>query len=128
MNTQNGNKQPTQTNYNRLLWLLVLALLVVGIGANYYFGSVVWAIRAAIGIVWLAVIGVVALQTIQGKAAWQFAKAAKTELRKVVWPTRQETVQTTLVVIVMVSIASLLLWGVDSIVLLIIGWLTGQRG
>ena len=47
-----------------------------------------------------------------------YLRDTRTEVRKVVWPTRQETVQTTLLVIVMVMIAALLLWGYDSV----LGW------
>jgi preprotein translocase subunit SecE len=49
------------------------------------------------------------------------------EMRKVVWPTREETMQTTLVVAGMVIILALLLWGMDSLLVWLIGWLTGQR-
>ena len=59
---------------------------------------------------------------------WNFLGETRAELRKVVWPTRPETLQTTLVVIVMVLIASLLLWGVDSLVLWVIKSLLGQSG
>ena len=50
------------------------------------------------------------------------------ELGKVVWPTRQETVQTTLVVAAMVVVVALVLWGVDSLFLWMISELAGQRG
>ncbi|QLH42321.1 MAG: preprotein translocase subunit SecE [Coxiellaceae bacterium] len=110
------------------MWLLALILLIGGIVANYYYRDVAWAIRAAIGIVLLCLIAIVALQTTQGKAIWQFAKDARLELRKVVWPTRQETIQTTMIVIAMVVVVSLLLWGIDSILMWGVSWLTGQRG
>jgi preprotein translocase subunit SecE len=47
------------------------------------------------------------------------AKEARVEIRKVVWPTRQETTQTTLIVVAVVLVMSLLLWGVDSL----LGWI-----
>ena len=53
---------------------------------------------------------------------------AKLEVRKVVWPTRQETIQTTLVVLVMVLIIGILLWLVDMLLLAIVRALTGQGG
>ncbi|MBP5143215.1 preprotein translocase subunit SecE, partial [Pseudomonas chlororaphis] len=46
-------------------------------------------------------------------------KEARTEIRKVVWPTRQETTQTTLIVVAVVLVMALLLWGLDSL----LGWL-----
>ena len=56
---------------------------------------------------------------------WRFLQETRGELRKVVWPTRRETVQTTLIVIVMALVSSLFLWGVDSMMLWIIKFLTG---
>ena len=49
-------------------------------------------------------------------------KGSRTEIRKVVWPTRQETVQTTMVVVGFVLLVALLLWGLDSF----LGWLVSK--
>jgi preprotein translocase subunit SecE len=57
----------------------------------------------------------------------QFFGESRAELRKVVWPTREETMQTTLVVAVMVIVLSLVLWGMDGLLVWLIGWLTGQH-
>lgn len=111
-----------------LVWMLIAALVIGGIIAYYYFHEVAWALRAAAGLVLICVIVALALQTKQGKQLWQFAKEARVELRKVVWPTRQETVQTTLVVVAMVVVMALILWGVDSFLMWLVSWFTGQRG
>jgi preprotein translocase subunit SecE len=66
--------------------------------------------------------------TTQGKKALTFIKGARTELRKVTWPTRQETFQTTLVVFVMVVIMALILWALDSLFLWLVSLLTAGRG
>jgi preprotein translocase subunit SecE len=66
--------------------------------------------------------------TAQGKAVIAFSKDARLELRKVVWPSRPETTQTTLMVIVLVIVMSLILWGIDTFLMWAIGWMTGQRG
>ena len=58
---------------------------------------------------------VVAALTLQGKSFIDLLQQAQIELRKVVWPTRQETSQTTMIVLVVVVIMSLLLWGMDSL-------------
>ena len=50
------------------------------------------------------------------------------ELRKVVWPSRQETVQTSLMVFLLVIILGLILWGLDAFLLWAVRWLTGQGG
>jgi preprotein translocase subunit SecE len=95
-------------------WFLVLLLLVAGIVANSYFGAVAVAIRLAVGIVLSAVILAVVAQTSKGQLAWGFIKGSRNELRKVIWPTKQETTQTTLLVAVMVVITALILWGLDA--------------
>jgi preprotein translocase subunit SecE len=64
----------------------------------------------------------VASQTAQGVAFIELARAARSEIRKVVWPTRQEATQTTLVVVVVVIVMSLLLWGLDTF----LGWLASK--
>lgn len=113
---------------NSALWILVIALLVAGIGAYYYFNQVAWALRAAAGLVLICVLAAIALQTTQGQSLWRFAKAARMELRKVIWPTRQETVQTTMLVVAMVVIMALILWVVDSGLMWLVNWFTGQHG
>jgi len=70
----------------------------------------------------------VAMQTEAGRRLWQFAGDARSEVRKVVWPTRQETMQTTLVVIVMVLILGIILWLFDMMLMGILRFLTGQGG
>jgi preprotein translocase subunit SecE len=73
-----------------------------------------------LGIVVLsAVAGMIALQTAKGATFWNLVKGSRTEIRKVVWPTRQETVQTTLIVLAFVVLVALLLWGLDTL----LGWL-----
>ncbi|OGT32805.1 MAG: preprotein translocase subunit SecE [Gammaproteobacteria bacterium RIFCSPHIGHO2_02_FULL_39_13] len=113
---------------NGLKWTLVCILVIAGIVANTYFNQVAWALRVAAGLVLAAVVLWIALQTATGHVFWTFAKEARIELRKVVWPTRQETVQTTLVVVAMVVVAALILWGLDTLFFWLVGWLTGQRG
>ncbi len=117
-----------KSRFDGLKWLLIVALLVAAIVAEFYYSQVAWAIRAAVGIVVVVILLAIASQTDKGRRAWGFIKNARTELRKVVWPTRQETLQTTLVVIVMVVITALILWGLDSFFMWAIGWMAGQRG
>lgn len=109
-------------------WIVVFLLLIVGIVANTYFSSVAWAIRAACGLVLIAAIFLIASRTNNGQVFWRFVQASRAELRKVAWPTRQETIQTTLVVVGMVVLAALVLWGIDTFFFWLVGWLTGQRG
>jgi preprotein translocase subunit SecE len=96
--------------------------------ANYYFSSQSVALRIAGNIIAGIALLSVASFTLQGKRFLQFAREARIELRKVVWPTRQETFQSTLVIVAVVAITALFLWGVDSILLWAVSFLTGQRG
>jgi len=78
----------------------------------------------ALAVLALAVVaGFVALQTEQGRAFNQLRKDSFVEMRKVVWPTRQETLQTTLVIAVVVIIISLLLFTFDSVLGVFFRWL-----
>jgi preprotein translocase subunit SecE len=122
-----GQRQQKQ-RADWIKWLIAIVLLVAGIVANFYFSSQPWPLRL---LGWLFLLGIVAaimLQTYQGKQALHFARESRIELRKVVWPTYQETVQTTLFVAAMVLILALILWSIDSVLMWLIGWLTGQRG
>lgn len=98
-----------------LKWLFVLILLVGTVVGNVYFDQYSMAVRAAAIIVVAIIMLLVAVRTRSGDAAWRFIKEARMEMRKVVWPTRQETTQTTLIVIVIVALMGLILWGVDTL-------------
>ncbi|KKO43831.1 preprotein translocase subunit SecE [Arsukibacterium ikkense] len=105
-------------------WLLVFAILSLAVVGNYVYE--LGALERAIAIVVLVIIaGVVAAQTNKGRTFINFAKESRTEIRKVVWPTRQETMQTTLVVIIATIIMGLLLWGLDAILLRVVSFFTG---
>lgn len=117
-----------ETSHDWAKWLIVTFLLVAGIVVTYYYSSQPWPIRV---LGWLFLFGVIAgvsSQTRLGKLAINFASESRMELRKVFWPTRQETLQTTLFVAVMVVVLALILWGADAVLMWLIGWLTGQRG
>ncbi len=107
---------------------LVVLLLIGGIAAFYYFAEQSLVIRVGGLLVLVAICAAITYQTQTGKRLWGFAHDSRNEVRKVVWPTRQETVQTTLLVMAMVIVVALLLWAVDSL----LGWgvklLIGQGG
>jgi preprotein translocase subunit SecE len=116
----------TQPKLNGLKWLLIALLLAAGIAGNYYFNKTPAAILAIGWLILTCILVGIASLTRQGQSALDFAKEARIELRKVVWPSRQETVNTTLIVIALVMVVALILWGVDSILLWAIGLITGQ--
>jgi preprotein translocase subunit SecE len=115
------------TRFDWLKWSLTVILLLAGMIANHYYSEVSLPIRTIVWLAILALSGFILSYTQKGRWAISFCHDARTELRKVVWPTRDETLQTTLVVAVMVIILSLLLWGIDGGLVWVIGWLTGQR-
>jgi preprotein translocase subunit SecE len=116
-----------EKRFDWLKWLITFALLFAGVVGNYYYNYIAMPIRLLGWLVVLAVAGFVAAKTQKGKWVVDFFRDSRLELRKVVWPTRQETMQTTMVVAVMVIILALILWGVDGVLVWLIGWLTGQR-
>ena len=111
-----------------LKWLVALALLLAGMVGNHYYSDISMPLRMVGWLALLAIAGFVASKTRTGRWVVEFFRDSRTELRKVVWPTRQETMQTTLVVVAMVIVLALILWGMDGILVWLIGWLTGQRG
>lgn len=110
------------------LWALVVLLLIVGVVANYYFSSVALALRLSGWIVLVCIVVLLVSKTSSGQKLWQFSKEARIELRKVVWPTREETIRTTMMVGAMVVAVSLVLWGIDSVLLSLVNWLSGRGG
>ncbi|UTW11023.1 preprotein translocase subunit SecE [Marinobacterium rhizophilum] len=109
---------PVESKFDGLKWLVVVLVVAAGVVGNSMFSDQSLFYRVVALIVLALVAGFVALNTAKGKAFFNLFKEAKTEIRKVVWPTRQETLQTTLMVVVVVLIVGLLLWGLDSL----LGW------
>jgi len=110
---------------DKIKMLLAVLILAAGISGYYYFADEVQVLRV-IGLLVMAIVAmVVALQTEAGRNTWAFAQAARTEVRKVVWPTRKETVQMTITVVIAVFIVSLLLWGFDSFLAWVVKALIG---
>ena len=111
-----------------LKFLIAIALLVGGIWQFYFFAeeSQLYRILGILAMVFMAML--VMYTTRMGYGIWLFARDARTEVRKVIWPTRQETVQTTLMVVVMVFLVGIMLWLIDMVLRWAILLLTGQGG
>jgi preprotein translocase subunit SecE len=108
--------------------VLAAAALVGGIAAYYYFENESILLRVAGLLVALAIGSVIAFQSLQGQMLWRFIQNSRNEIRKVIWPTRQETMQTTLTVLVFTLILGVFFWILDLILLWGTGLLTGQGG
>ncbi|MFT7320859.1 MAG: preprotein translocase subunit SecE [Congregibacter sp.] len=107
------------SRFDGIKWLVVAAVVAVAVVGNSYFANESLLYRV-LGIVALAAAaGFIAMQTAKGASFWSLVKGSRTEIRKVVWPTRQETVQTTMIVVAFVLVVALILWGLDSF----LGWL-----
>jgi preprotein translocase subunit SecE len=107
-----------------LALLIVIAALV-----GFYFYADQSLLYRVLGLLAAAGVSVaIALQTEKGRHIWSYFQDAQIEVRKVVWPTRQETVQTTLIVIVMVILVAIILWLLDMFLGWAIGSLMGHGG
>lgn len=101
--------------FDGLKWLVVVAMVIGGAFANAYYAAefaVLYRVLAmvAVGIV----VCFIAVNTAKGHSFWELLKASQVEIRKVVWPSRQETIQTTLIVVAVVLVAAVILWGLDT--------------
>ena len=106
-------------------WLIAIAILGSGIAAFYIYSDQSQLLRV-VGVLISAGISVaIVYQTAKGQAAWKFGKEARVELRKVVWPTRKETINTTALVIIVVAIVGVLLWILDGILVRIVKAILG---
>ncbi|CDG19332.1 MULTISPECIES: preprotein translocase subunit SecE [Xenorhabdus] len=123
----NSNAQESGRSLDIAKWLLVAVLLVVAIVGNYYYREYNLPLRAIAVVAIAALAGAVALWTVKGKAALAFAREARIEMRKVIWPTRQEALHTTLIVAVVTAVMSLILWGLDGILVRLVSFITGLR-
>lgn len=110
-------------------WLIVVAIVIATIWGNQWVDKQYADFPAAyriLGMMAAAFLAIfVALTTTKGQIFRGFAHEARIEARKVVWPTRQETVQTTMVVIVFTIIMALFLWAVDASLFGLIEWVMG---
>jgi len=102
------------TRFDTVKWIIVAALVIAGVVGNSVYSdqSLLYRTLALVAIAAVALF--VVLQTAKGMGWAVSFKEARKEIRKVVWPNRQETTQTTLIVVVVVFIMALLLWGLDS--------------
>jgi preprotein translocase subunit SecE len=108
--------------------LIVMSVLVlfVGIGAFYWYEDQALPIRIAMVVAGLGLGAALAWFSWYGREFWQFAQVSRIELRKVVWPSRDETVKTTYVVFIFAIVMGLFFWGLDWVLTWMTRLLTGQ--
>ncbi|MFE8073429.1 preprotein translocase subunit SecE [Marinobacteraceae bacterium S3BR75-40.1] len=117
--------EQSTSRFDAVKWLVVFLIVAIGVVGNQYYSaeSLLYRSLALVGLGLVA--AVIALQTDRGRRLARLLKEARVEIRKVVWPTRQELVQTTAIVIVFVLIVALLLWAMDSIIAWIVSGIIG---
>ncbi len=105
-----------------------VALLVGAIAAFYWYAdqSLLLRVLGLLGVAALAIF--IAAQTAVGQRVISFLGETRTEVRKVVWPTRAETTQTVMAVMFVVTLMGVILWMLDMFLLWAIRILTGQGG
>jgi preprotein translocase subunit SecE len=109
------------TVIDTVLLLLSVVILVGSIFAYYYYSNEsllyrsIGVLVAFIAAIWIA------LQSAQGRTLWAFIQGSRVELRKVVWPTREETLQTSLIVLVFTAIMGVFFLLLD----IFLRWFTG---
>ncbi|MCP4237955.1 MAG: preprotein translocase subunit SecE [Aestuariibacter sp.] len=107
--------EQTTSGLDTLKLITALLLLVGGVAGFYYFEDESQLLRV-LGMLAIAAAAIFVVSTTDiGRRSLGFVKDARVEVRKVVWPTRQETLQTTLAVLVMVVIVAIMLWAIDSL-------------
>ena len=132
MNTQ---AEPATSVGDIVKQVISVIFVVAGVAAFYYFSTdhsyfkevrLLYRVLGLVVIV-LMVLGMM-LTTDLGRTVWSFVLESKQEVRKVVWPTREETMRTTLLVFAMVFIVGLILWLLDMFLFWGVRFLTGQGG
>jgi preprotein translocase subunit SecE len=111
----NAAAEDKQFRFDWLKWTLVFVLVAAAIYGNWYFTAESVLYRVISLLLVLVVCGFVASQTAKGAATLELASGARTEWRKVVWPTVEERNQTTLIVVAVILLMALILWGIDSL-------------
>lgn len=128
MSGHHADVSKANSGLDKLIWLTIIVLIVLAIFGNYYFSlpshTILPLLRIGAVALLIIVAFVLACLTQKGKSFLTFARESRTEMRKVVWPTRKEALQTTFIVAIVTLIASLILWGLDSILVNIVYFIT----
>jgi len=111
--------QSTSSGLDSVKIAIAIALTLAGIVGYYLLEGQPLFLRILAVLAGAGLAIAVAYTTAVGRSIWQFTFDSRLEVKKMVWPTRQEATQTTLVVILLVILIGLFLWGVDSL----LGWI-----
>ncbi len=110
-----------EANSGKSYLILSIGVLIIGMFLFYYYSDVRLFYRVVGMITVLILSSFIAYQSDFGKLVYSYVTDSKVELKKVTWPTKQETTQTTLGVIFVVIVVGILLWLFD----MLLGWAIG---
>ena len=113
---------------DKIKLLIAVLVMAAGIAGFYTYAEEALLYRVLALVAVFIVAFIIILQTQLGSGALDFGRTAVLEVRKAVWPTRQETVQATIMVMVLVIIVGIILWLFDMMLLSAVQMLTGQGG
>lgn len=115
------------TSVSDIIKLLVSPILVVlGVGGFYYFSDFQFLYRIIALFIIVSASVAILFTTAKGNSIWQFILESKQEFKRIVWPTRDEAVRTTLLVFVMVSLVGFVLWFLDMLFFSAVQFLMAQ--
>ena len=114
------------TFFDTVKLVLAIVVLLAGLVGYYYFIDANALLRALGVIGALIVAAGIGYTSFQGQLLWKFIQGSRVELRKVVWPTREEAIQTTLVVLLFALIGGVFFWLLDLFLLFVTSRITGQ--
>ena len=110
-----------ETKSSKSYLILSIGVLITGMILFYYYSDVRLFYRV-VGMISVVIFSAfIAYQSDFGKLVYSYVTDSKVEIKKVTWPTKQETTQTTLGVIFVVIVVGILLWLFD----MLLGWAIG---
>ncbi len=125
----NLSAQNEKSNFiDTIKLLLSAAVLFSGLFSYYYYLQVSLPLRVLMVLGGLLAGTAIAMTSFQGKQLFSFIQSSRIEIRKVIWPTNQETSQTTMAVFVFTLVMGIFFWGLDSFLLWLTRTLVGSAG
>jgi preprotein translocase subunit SecE len=109
----NSKIDAQESSFDVVKFLIALSVVVVSLIGFYYYADASKLFRVLGVLTGVGISGLVVASTSKGKNTIAFIREAQLEVRKIVWPTRQETLQTTLFVMIVVIVFAILLWVLD---------------
>ncbi len=124
-----ATEQTSESGVLDILKLLVAAgVLVGGLYGYYYYVELSLPLRVLLVLGGLAAGITIGMTSTQGQRLWAFIQGSRIEIRKVIWPTKQETTQTAIAVFVFTLVMALFFWALDSFLLWLTRSLVGSAG